>query len=93
MEIAADGSAWTYYLRKGLKFHNGVQITAKDVKFSLERYLSKDSMYAYLRDAVSQVDIIDDYTVKLTTKGVQPYLPFITGVNYQGGIIIPKDYF
>src|SRR5262245_9526378 len=36
-EQAADGKSWTFYLRKGLRFHNGDPVTAHDVKFSLER--------------------------------------------------------
>src|SRR5215216_5916246 len=37
---APDGKSWTFYIRKGLKFHNGDPLTAHDVKFSLERTMS-----------------------------------------------------
>src|SRR5204862_6013529 len=33
-ERSADGKVWTFYLRKGLKFHNGDPVTGHDVKFS-----------------------------------------------------------
>src|SRR6266513_1058299 len=36
---SADGRAWTFKLRKGVKFHNGRPLTASDVKFSLDRIL------------------------------------------------------
>ncbi|MEE8433559.1 MAG: ABC transporter substrate-binding protein, partial [bacterium] len=36
-EMAKDGLSWTFYLRKGHKWHNGDPVTAADVKFSLER--------------------------------------------------------
>ena len=35
-EMSPDGLTWTFYLRKGVKFHDGVELTAKDVKFSIE---------------------------------------------------------
>src|SRR5262245_35493521 len=43
-ERSADGKSWTFYLRKGLKFHNGDPVTAHDVKFSLERIMSPESI-------------------------------------------------
>src|SRR5947208_15363533 len=43
-ERAADGRSWTFYLRKGLKFHNGDPVTAHDAKFSLERIMTTDSI-------------------------------------------------
>ena len=43
-ELAADGQSWTFYLQKGLKWHNGDPLTAHDVKFSLERTMSKESI-------------------------------------------------
>src|SRR5512134_694221 len=36
-ELATDGLSWTFYLRQGVKWHNGDPVTAHDVKFSLER--------------------------------------------------------
>ena len=35
-EMSPDGLTWTFSLRKGVKFHDGVELTAKDVKFSLD---------------------------------------------------------
>src|SRR2546428_1023813 len=43
-ELAADGKSWTFYLRKGQRFHNGDPVTAHDVKFSLERVMSPESI-------------------------------------------------
>lgn len=34
-ELSQDGGHWTFYLRQGLKWHNGDPLTAHDVKFSL----------------------------------------------------------
>lgn len=39
-EISADGKFYSYTLRKGIKFHHGREVTAEDVKFSLERLVN-----------------------------------------------------
>ncbi len=35
-----DGSVWTFMLRKGVKFHNGKELDAGDVKYSVEKMLN-----------------------------------------------------
>ncbi|MGB8951295.1 MAG: ABC transporter substrate-binding protein [Candidatus Aminicenantales bacterium] len=41
--ISGDGKRYTFYLRKGVKFHHGRELEAKDVKFSLERMVNKET--------------------------------------------------
>ncbi len=92
-EVAPDGKSWTFYLRKGIKFQNGEDLKADDVKFSLERYIEKIAEYPYIRDSQQSVEIIDDYTVRVITKGVHPY--YFRWVNFvpgDQGFIMPKDY-
>src|SRR5437667_1952894 len=75
-ERAADGKSWTFYLRKGLKFHNGDAVTGHDVKWSLERIMTPESISsgaAALRRAVASIEVNDDYTVRVFTKGVIPH--------------------
>ena len=36
-EMSPDGLTWTITIRRGAKFHDGVEVTAKDVKFSMEQ--------------------------------------------------------
>lgn len=92
-EVAPDGLSWTFYIHKGIKFHNGDDLTAKDVKFSIERYISKDAYYAHMRDMVDHVEAVDDYTVRIYTKGPQPYLWSILSIYVPDyGIIMPKNY-
>ena len=43
-ERSVDGRSWTFFLRKGLRFHNGDPVTAHDVKFSLERQMGPGSL-------------------------------------------------
>ncbi|UCE39731.1 MAG: ABC transporter substrate-binding protein [Candidatus Aminicenantes bacterium] len=40
--ISSDGKKYTFFLKKGVRFHHGEEITATDVKFSLERLLDAE---------------------------------------------------
>ncbi len=94
-ELATDGGSWVFYVHKGITWHDGAPVTAKDVKFSLERYSSNVSFMPYLKNALTgKVDLVDDYTVRAFTKGPQPYVPWIVSVAMAGqGYFVPKDYF
>jgi len=70
---APDG--WTFKLRQGVKFHDGAAFTAEDVAFSIARAQSKSSDFKEQVKAITGVEIIDDYTVKLMTDGPNPILP------------------
>jgi peptide/nickel transport system substrate-binding protein len=95
-EPAADGLSWTFYLRPGLKWHNGDPLTAHDVKFSLERTMSQESVAsraAALRRNVKNLEVIDDRTVRIYTNGVQPYFPEgLSRAVFQEGQLMPKKY-
>ncbi|NMA61967.1 MAG: ABC transporter substrate-binding protein [Firmicutes bacterium] len=80
-DISADGKSYTFHLRKGVKFHNGREFTAADVKYSFERLSNPKTKalgYALLNsvagkeefadgkvDHISGIKIIDDYTVQI----------------------------
>src|ERR1051326_6974582 len=95
-ERSADGKVWTFHLRKGLKFHNGDPVTAHDVKFSLERIMLPESISsgaAALRRAVDRIEVVDDLTVRVHTKGVIP--PFAASLSravFMEGTVMPKKY-
>ncbi|MFC2025444.1 ABC transporter substrate-binding protein [Chloroflexota bacterium] len=93
-ELDPNGLSWTFYIRKGIRFHNGSALTAHDVKFTLDRYASKDAFYPHIRDIQEGVEVIDDYAVRVYTKGPQPfYWRFVSFIAGTQGAIIPKDYF
>lgn len=96
-EIAEDGKSWTFHLREGLKFHNGETLTAEDVKFSIERIKSEESVTAQaasFRRIIESIEIVDDLTVRFHTNGIQVYFPTLfSRAIFHDGTIMPKDYF
>ena len=61
-EFDAENMTVTFYLKKGVKFHNGDEFTAEDVLFSFERAL-KSSTKAALMAGYESAEATDDYTV------------------------------
>ena len=89
-DIEEDGAKWTFYLREGVKFHDGTEMTAEDVEFSLNRL--KDEEYGSPRRGdfavIEQMTIIDDYTIEILLEG--PNMVFMTDLLM--GYIVPKAY-
>ena len=64
-ETSADGLTWTFHLREGIKFHNGSELTASDIAFSMNRMLEIGEGYAYVfLGTVESATAPDDYTVQ-----------------------------
>ena len=67
-----DEQTWRFYLRSGVKFHDGRKLTSRDVKYSLER-ASKTNVGQYL-SSVSRINIIDNLTLEIITAKPAPLL-------------------
>jgi peptide/nickel transport system substrate-binding protein len=65
---APDPTTWVFKLRQGVKFHDGSDFTANDVKASLERIIAQKGPVAPLFAAVESVETPDPMTVRLKTK-------------------------
>ena len=74
---AVNDTTWEFKLRRGVKFHDGSDFTANDVKFSIERIPAvsgPNPTTIYIR-RVKEVKIVDPYTVQVITDGPAPTLP------------------
>jgi peptide/nickel transport system substrate-binding protein len=69
-ETSADRKTWTFYLRKGVKFHdNWGELTADDVVYSLKRAAdAKHSTFAANFAGIDSVEKVDDHTMRVTLK-------------------------
>ncbi len=69
VEISADNASVTFYLNPKARFHDGTQITTKDVQFTYE-YLAEQGPpgYRHYYKKIEKIEIIDDLTIKLTLK-------------------------
>ena len=78
---SSDGKTWTFTVRSGVKFSDGVALTAKDVAFTYDRILAKDSVegtnwLSYL-NGVTKVAAPNDTTLVLTLKAPSATLPLL----------------
>ena len=94
-DISPDGQTYTFYLHKGIKWHDGVSFTAADVKYTLDRMRDPNDLFvADLRNkgeslaAVTQVDIVDDNTVRLVLS--RPSNSLLAFLAYGSNMIVPK---
>ncbi|MBW2429984.1 MAG: ABC transporter substrate-binding protein [Deltaproteobacteria bacterium] len=69
-----DQLTWKFYLRKGVKFHNGNTFNAADVKFSFERLSNPEvSEFVNTGKSIASIETPDDYTVVIKTKDPIPW--------------------
>ncbi|MGE5577158.1 MAG: ABC transporter substrate-binding protein [Syntrophothermus sp.] len=74
--VSPDGKTYTFNIRKGVKFHNGDELKASDVEFSLQRMLKIGEGYGYLfTSTVASVKATGDYKLEIKLK--EPFGPFI----------------
>jgi peptide/nickel transport system substrate-binding protein len=96
-EEAADQLSWTFALRRGVTFHNGAELTAEDVKFSIDSLFDPKAVSALLgptKGALKEVEAKDPHTVVIHLKQPAPFLPWnFSCATGSEGMILPKKYF
>ncbi|HEX3175673.1 MAG TPA: ABC transporter substrate-binding protein [Methylomirabilota bacterium] len=92
-EIAPDGKKYTFHLRRGVKFHDGAELTAEDVKATYERIarppkgvvIPRTPLFATVGDIVA----VDPYRVEFRLTEPRPK-PFMLGAFASGWNIIVR---
>ncbi|SFC09195.1 ABC transporter substrate-binding protein [Tropicimonas isoalkanivorans] len=103
--ISEDGKTFTFKLREGVKFHNGRELTAEDVKYSLDRVTNPetqspgagffgsiegyDAMAAGEADSLSGVTVIDPYTIEIKLSRPDATFLHVMAINFSS--VVPKE--
>jgi len=74
-EPIGDGEGWRFNLRQNVTFHDGAAFTAEDVLFSYERASSEEADTRSWFAPVSEVVVVDDFTVDIMTSAPNPIFP------------------
>ena len=103
-DISDDGLEYTFHLRQGVKFHNGNDFTAEDVAYTFHRMLTveggvntefidqikgADELLAGETDTLGGVEVVDDYTIKVTLK--EPFAGFLASISSPGVSIYDSE--
>ncbi len=70
-----DETVWIFEIREGVTFHEGQELTAEDVAFSLNRARHQNADMRGLLTAVTDARARDSHTVEIHTDGPNPLLP------------------
>ncbi|MGH7319672.1 MAG: ABC transporter substrate-binding protein [Candidatus Rokuibacteriota bacterium] len=83
-----------FSLRKGVRFHNkppvnGREVTAEDVKYSLDRFMTKSGFRSRF-EPVQSIEVVDRHTVRITLK--EPFAPFLNHLaNPTYAAVLPRE--
>jgi peptide/nickel transport system substrate-binding protein len=90
-EISDDGLTYTFNLRQGVKFHNGRDFVADDVKYSFERILDPATASPSVSDlgSVDTIEVTDPATVVITLKA--PDSSFLAKLIGSSLAIVPQE--
>ena len=92
-EVSKDFKTYTFYLLKGKTFHNGREMTAEDVKYSLERIMDPKTNSPRMSSfkSVEKIGVRDKYTVVVHLKTANAAFPHILADLYPVIAIVPKE--
>ena len=90
-DISDDGLTYTFMLNEGVMFHDGTDMNADDVKFSLDRARADDSTNAQkgLFAGIADVTVVDPLTVQVTL--AQPNGSFLFNMAWGDAVIVAPE--
>jgi peptide/nickel transport system substrate-binding protein len=93
-EIAEDGKTYTFFLRKGVEFNDGAELTAEDVKATFDRIAKPPSGISIPRSilftSVSEINARDKYTVEFKLSEARPVSFMMAAIASGWNVIVRK---
>src|SRR5881275_1266148 len=87
----SDNKNYTFFLKPGVRFHNGRELKAADVKFVIERAMNPETKHPYPQyyASIGDITVKDDYTITFALKS--PNANFLINLARQGSVIYPRE--
>ena len=92
-DISQDGKTYTFYLRKGVKWHDGKPFSSADVKFTFDLYKKEKLPQSTAFDAVQEILTPDENTVVFKLSRPEPTIMLLGLAFWRGNRIVPKHIF
>ncbi|MFC1935867.1 ABC transporter substrate-binding protein, partial [Chloroflexota bacterium] len=88
-EVSQDGTVFTFNLVRGIQFHDGGELTARDVAYSLNKHMGRvdgvsSPRVGALDSYVDRIETPDDYTVVLRLHSPSPVAAWFVAIPYAG---------
>jgi peptide/nickel transport system substrate-binding protein len=92
---SADGATWTFTLWEGIKWHDGVEMTADDFKFTMGLCMREEALSSSclrIKGQLDRVEVVDRLTAKVVLK--RPNFAFQHTLGLEGQLfVLPSHYY
>jgi len=85
-----DPTTWEFAIRRGVMFHNGDELKASDVKFTLDRLrdAATGAPARFLVTFIAGIELVDEYKVRITTNA--PFVPALSHLAHTATSILSE---
>jgi len=86
-----DNLNYTFFLKKGVRFHNGREFVAEDVKYVLDRARNPETKHPHVKqyEDISAIHVRDHYTVTISLQKTNAM--FLYNLSRQGSVMYPRE--
>jgi peptide/nickel transport system substrate-binding protein len=87
----SDNKNYTFFLKKGVRFHNGREMKAADVKFVFDRAMNPETKHPAIKqyEVIADIIVKDDYSITFALKTTNAN--FLLTMARQGSVIYPRE--